>query len=75
MTKLLERAIATARTLPAEMQDDLARIVLLYAGEDQPPVELTAEDEAAVQRSHAAAARGDFATDEEVRSIWAKHAL
>ena len=75
MTDLLERAVATARTLPPEMQDDIARVVLLYAGEDQPVIPLTAAEEAALDESEAAAAKGEFATDEQMRAIWAKHGL
>jgi hypothetical protein len=40
---------------------------------DVPPVLLTQEERDAVTRSKAAAARGDFATDDEVRAVWAKH--
>jgi hypothetical protein len=35
MTDLLERAVATARGLSPEMQDEIARLVLAYAGEEQ----------------------------------------
>ena len=73
MTKLLESAMVVAGGLSPEMQDDLARMVLTYAGVDIDPVELTAEDEAAVLLSRAAAARGEFASDDELRAIWAKH--
>jgi predicted transcriptional regulator len=72
MTKLLEHAMETARNLPPEAQDEIARMVLIYAGEDQPPVDLTPEEEAAVLRSREAAARGEFATDEEMQAIWSK---
>jgi hypothetical protein len=75
MTKLFEHAIETVRSLPAEMQDDLARILLQLAGEDQPVVQLTADEEASLEVSLAQAERGEFATDEQVRAIWAKHGL
>ncbi len=75
MTKLLERAFATVRGLSPEMQDELARMLLQLAGEDQPVLELSAEDEASFDKSLAQAERGEFATDEEVRAIWAKHGL
>ena len=75
MTELLEHAVATVRGLSPEMQDEIARMVLTYAGDDQPMVDLTPEEEAAVLRSREAAARGEFATDEQVRAIWAKHGL
>ena len=36
---------------------------------------LTPEEEADINDSLAEAARGEFATDEEVRAVWAKHEL
>jgi hypothetical protein len=75
MTKLLEKAVATVRTLPAEMQDDLARMLLRLAGEDQPVLQLSAEEATSFDESFAQAERGEFATDEQVRAIWAKHGL
>jgi len=41
----------------------------------QPPYVLTPEEEADLDASLAEAERGDFATDEEVRAVWAKHGL
>lgn len=74
MTKLLEQAFDAARVLPPEVQDDIARVVFRLAGEE-PRVILSADERAAVNRSKAAAARGEFATDEQVRAVWAKHGL
>lgn len=74
MTELLERAIARVRALPEAMQDDAARMLLLFAGEANEPVyRLTPEEEADLARSLAQAERGEFATDEQVRAVWAKH--
>ena len=43
---------------------------------DQPSaVPLTPEERDAIAASKAAAARGEFATDEEVRAVWSKHGL
>jgi hypothetical protein len=75
MTKLLEQAVETVRGLPPEMQDDLARVLLQLAGEEQPAVQLTPEEEASFDESLAQEDRGEFATDEQVRAIWAKHGL
>jgi hypothetical protein len=75
MTKLLEQAVETVRGLPPEMQDELARMLLLLAGKDQPVFQLSAEEEASFDESCAQAGRGEFATDEQVRAIWAKHNL
>ena len=74
MTTLLEQAIDTAQSLSPDAQDDIARLMLAYAG-DLPVVDLSAEDEAAVLRSREAALRGEVATDEHMNAIWAKHGL
>ncbi|MET0367991.1 MAG: hypothetical protein ABW058_07470 [Methylobacterium sp.] len=75
MTELLERAIARVRALPDAMQDDAARMLLRYAGEDEVFYRLTPEEEADLAASDAEIARGDFATDDDMRAIWAKHGL
>jgi hypothetical protein len=74
VTKLLELAIDAARQLSADEQDDIARAIIRLAGAgDAAPAPLTAEERAAIERSKEAAARGDFASDDEVRAVWAKH--
>jgi hypothetical protein len=76
MTKLFDQAVEAARSLPADAQDDIAHVVLQLAGaDDEPPVSLTPDEQEAISRSKAAAARGEFATDEQVRAVWAKHGL
>jgi hypothetical protein len=76
MTKLLDRALEALRGLPADAQDDIARVVLQLAGGDEPVVvALSPEERASIAASKAAAACGEFATDEQVRSAWAKHGL
>jgi hypothetical protein len=77
MTKLLDRALDAARNLPAAAQDDIARIVLQLAGadDDAPAVAIAPDERAAIAVSKAAAASGDFATDEQVRAVWGKHGL
>jgi hypothetical protein len=76
MTKLLDQALEAARNLPPDAQDDIARVVLQLTGaDDEMPVPLTPEEQAAITASKAAAARGEFATDEQVRAVWAKHGL
>ena len=73
MADLLDRAIARARALPLETQDEIARVVLLYAGETGPINQLTPEEEADLAEAEGEADRGDFATDEEVQAIFAKY--
>jgi predicted transcriptional regulator len=75
MTKLLEQAVASVRELPAETQAALANSLLQFAGIEQSSLELSPEQAASFDESLAQAERGDFATDEEVRAIWAKHGL
>jgi predicted transcriptional regulator len=45
------------------------------AGEPQPVLQLSPEEEASLDESLAQADSGEFATDEQVRVIWAKHNL
>ena len=75
MTDLLERAVQAVRDLPAEAQDEIARLVLQLASDDEPRIALTGAERAAIARSKAAAASGEFAGDDEVRAVWAKHGL
>jgi hypothetical protein len=75
MTRLFEQAVETVSALPDEVQDDLARILLQLAGVEQPPYILTPEERADIDASMAEADRGEFAKDEEVRAMWAKHGL
>ena len=76
MTKLLEKALEAARKLPSDAQDEIARIVLMLAdADDSPVIKLSDDERTAIAASKEAAARGEFATDEQVRAIWAKHGL
>jgi hypothetical protein len=75
MTDLLEKAVRAARNLPPAARDDIARVVLALAEENQEFVELTPEEEASLAESLDQARRREFASDEEVRAMWAKHGL
>jgi hypothetical protein len=75
MTELLERAVQTLRALTPETQDAFARILLQLAGDDPTIARLSADEEASFNTSFAQAERGEFATDDEIRAIWAKHDL
>jgi hypothetical protein len=72
MTKLLDHAVETVRSLPAEVQDDLARTLLRLAGADQSAIRLTAEERVDLVEADAEIARGELATDAEIRALWAK---
>ena len=76
MTKLLDEAVEVVRRLPSDEQDDIARAIMQLAGSDlHAPVVLSPEEREAIARSRAAADRGEFATEEQVRAVWAKHGL
>lgn len=75
MTKLLEQALAVTSKLPPEMQDELARLILAFAGEEQEVYQLSEEELAELEPSLEEADRGEFASEEEVRALWAKHGL
>ena len=75
MTELLDRAVQAARGLSPAAQDDIARLVLHLAAADAPPVALTDDERVAVAASRAAAARCEFATDDQIRAVWARHGL
>lgn len=76
MTKLLDEAGAAVRRLPSGDQDEIARAIMQLTGSDlSAPVVLSSEERKALARSKAAASRGEFATDEQVRAAWAKHGL
>ncbi len=74
MTKLLDEAVDTARGLPPDAQDDVARVVLQLVREE-PAIALSPEEQVALARSKAAARAGRFATDEQVRAVWSKYGL
>jgi len=74
MTKLLDQAVEAVRRLPSDSQDEIARLMMELAGGEAPSIViLTPDEHGAIARSQQAAARGEFATDEQVRAVWAKH--
>ena len=75
MTKLFEQAVDAVRGLPADRQDAIARMLLQFADEELSALELTPDEEASFDQSLAQAGRGVFATDAQVRAIWAKRGL
>ena len=75
MTKLLERAIAKVRELPAEDQDALAVALLSLVGETTEVVQLDDDTRAAVEEGLAQAQRGEFVSDEDVAKADARRGL
>ena len=64
MTKLIEHAVDTVRTLRPAMQDDVARLLLQFLGEEQPVIQLMPEEVASLAESRAQASRREFVTDQ-----------
>ncbi len=76
MTKLLDKALDAVRLLSPADQDEIAQIIMQLAGSElATPVSLSDEERRAIARSKEAAARGEFATDEQIEAVWAKHGL
>ena len=75
MTELLEQAVKTARALPPEMQDEIARMVLAYAMHDPSIYRLTPEEEADLSEAEAEIGRGEIATPDEVEAVFSKYRL
>lgn len=73
MTRLLEQAFAKVATLPDAEQDELARVLLELAGVDQPPIQLTPEEDTDLAEADAEIARGEVASSGEVSAMWKKH--
>jgi hypothetical protein len=77
MTTLFDQALDAARNLPPEEQDAIAHPMfhLVGAMDGASLPALTDDERAAVALSKSAAARGEFASDDEVRRVWAGHGL
>jgi predicted transcriptional regulator len=74
MTKLLDKAVAAARELSSEEQDEIARTIFEMLDEVKAePFVLTEAENDAIDRSLLYADRGEFVSDEDVRSIFAKY--
>jgi hypothetical protein len=71
MTRILDKAIAKVRALPAEDQDVLGAVILALADEKLSRIgELDDETRAAVREGLEQARRGEFTADEEIEALW-----
>ena len=68
MTKLLERALAAVRRLPANTQDEIARAMLALAGDEEDLEPIDPAHLPDVLESLAQAKRPQFATDLDVEA-------
>lgn len=76
MSTLMDEAVASLRRdVSPEHQDEIARAVLQLTGRDRSIHVLTPEERADLDAADAEIARGEIATADEVRSVWAKHGL
>jgi hypothetical protein len=75
MTKLLEEAVEKLSQLPKGRQDELARMLIDVAADDLHPYQLTGDEAAAVGAAMAQEKRGEFASDEQVASMWRRWGL
>jgi predicted transcriptional regulator len=76
MTKILEQAIAKARTLSDEDQDTLG-VIWLSLAEEWPigADDLDDETRAAIREGIEQAKRGEFVSDEEMQTLWKRFGL
>jgi hypothetical protein len=77
MTKRLEEAVAQARELPEEEQDELAEMLFALMSIDEGDYALTPEQVEEVKRRQAElrSGKGRFATDVEMEALWKKCGL
>ena len=73
MIKMPEEALQEVRALPLEMQEQAARMLLAYAGDEEPVLKLTPEEEGDLIEAQAEMRRGEFATAAEVEAVFAKY--
>ena len=75
MTRLLEIAIEAARQLEPAEQDELARAIMeIVNATDEGIYVLSDEERAAIEVGRQHAARGEFATEEEIEALFKKYA-
>jgi hypothetical protein len=75
MTKLLEEAIAKARSLSKVDQDVAAEAVLAVVYKDAPEYHLTPEQVDEVKRTQQEVRDGKIATDQDMAALWEKCGL
>ena len=72
--KQLQRAIIAAEAMPVAQQDLLAAELMDRIHDlTRPAHRLSAEERTELEAALAEAARGEFATDEEVAAMWRGH--
>lgn len=72
MTKLFEQAVETARALSPERQDEIARLVLMLAQEDEPVYPLSPEEDSEILQALAEVDRDDLLGEGALRQVLSK---
>jgi len=72
MTNLPDRALEAVQTLPAEAQDEIARIVVRLVGNDAALAAPSYYERKAIAVLKEQMARSEFAIDEQVKAVWRK---
>jgi hypothetical protein len=76
MMKILDQAIAKARTLPDEDQDALGAVMLSLAEEwPRRADELDEEIRTAIREGLAQAKRGEFVPEQDIQALWKRFGL
>jgi hypothetical protein len=70
MTKLLAKALEAVRQLPPDSQDEIARAMLVLAGDEGEPEDIDPAHVTDVLASLAEARRRKFATEDEVEAAF-----
>jgi hypothetical protein len=70
MTKLLQKALEAVQQLPPESQDEIARAMLLLAGDEGQPEDIDPAHLSDVLEGLAQAKRREFASDAEVEAAF-----
>ncbi len=66
----IEALLERVRAWPDERQEKAATILLALEAEDEGEYVLSDEELAAIEEAEVQAARGEFATDEEMRALF-----
>ncbi len=71
----IEAVLERVRTWPLDRQEDAARILLRMEETDAEELELSDEDQAALDEAEREIERGEVASDEEVRAVLDRYRL
>jgi hypothetical protein len=73
--KIMREAMEVLRELPEDRQEAIARAILDYASQDDDVYHLSDEERREVRAGLSELARGEIATDDEVRTVYERIGL